>query len=77
MRLPGLLTHPHTRHTPDTRATHDARTFCRTLKRKTEKKMGLIDWARGLIERNMQSAAERDAWWTAYVRGVDTARRDM
>jgi hypothetical protein len=39
--------------------------------------MGLIDWARGLIERNMQSAAERDAWWTAYVRGVDTARRDM
>jgi len=25
----------------------------------------------------MQSAADRDAWWTAYVRGVDTARRDM
>lgn len=39
--------------------------------------MGILDWARGVIERNMQSAAERDAWWVSYVRGVDTARRDM
>jgi hypothetical protein len=39
--------------------------------------MGLLSWARDLIERNMQSAADRDAWWTAYVRSVDIARRDM
>ena len=36
--------------------------------------MGLLDAARAAIERNMQSPADRDAWWAAYTRRLDAAR---
>ena len=72
----GLPAHTHTRtHTHTHTHTHSHGTQARV--KKPASTMGILDWARGLIERNMQSAADRDAWWTAYVRGVDTARRDM